>query len=102
MIKSPPYTRRGIKMECALCKINGKNNKVYYEDDKIIIVECATCRVPLGILKRHTMQPSTEEDKELTRALISVAKRALGNKFRIDKKQRAIKDHLHYHARRDK
>lgn len=87
-------------MECALCKINRENSKVYYEDDKIIIVECFTCKVPMGVFKRHTMQPSTVEDKELTRALSSVAKRILGDKFRIDKKQRTIKDHLHYHARR--
>lgn len=87
-------------MECALCKINPEDNKVYYEDDRIIIVECFTCKVPMAVLKRHTMQPNIEEEAILTRALSSVGKKVLGDKFRIDKKQRAIKDHLHYHARR--
>lgn len=81
--------------DCDLCKLE-ITTKVYYEDDTIIILDCRTCGpdVPMGVLKRHGMNPAPVEAQHLAKTL-----KRLFPKRRLDTRQRSIPDHLHWHAR---
>lgn len=81
--------------DCALCKLE-ITTKVYYENDTIIILDCRTCGpdVPMGILKRHTMDPTLVEAQYLSKKL-----KELFSNRRLDTHQRSIPNHLHWHMR---
>lgn len=46
---------------CRLCFEGEIISKFYYEDDKVIVVDCSTHSVPMVVLKRHTAEPTEEE-----------------------------------------
>ena len=79
--------------ECELCELE-KVTRWYYEDDVIVILECKTCHVPMGVLRRHSMEPTQEEQNHLESKLLEL----FPNK-QLDKVQRKITDHLHFHMR---
>lgn len=80
-----------ILMNCDLCNLE-KKTKWYYEDEKIVICDCTTCKIPMVVLRKHTMKP-TENDIE---HICSIARKLFGDvMFRVD--QRRIRDHLHWH-----
>lgn len=79
-------------MSCKLCNPE-KITKWYNIDSKYwYIFDCVTCRVPMLVLKRHSMEPIKEEIYE---AETIHQKYFLGKKWR--KIQRLIPDHLHWH-----
>lgn len=83
--------------DCPLCRLYEKREIVtplHYEDDLIIVVDCSSCHVPMGVIKRHTMRPTMEEAFHLYGKL-----RELFPGRRIDDEQKSIPDHLHWHAR---
>lgn len=89
-------------MSCELCKL-AKDNIIthkYYEDEFVIVVDCQTCHVPMGVVKRHIMIPSEEEYRSLITGLNKAGAEVFGKKkYWFDRKQRKVRDHLHFHAR---
>lgn len=79
--------------ECPLCAREPKA-PVHYEDDRIWVTECLTCRVPMGVLKRHTSHPKLEEALHLARKI-----EELFPGRRLDDRMRSIPEHYHMHAR---
>ena len=87
-------------MTCELCTLERKIN-IYIEDDCYIIMDCDSCFVPMMVWKDHTMSlPNPDISVMLESQLSSCARMRWGDiPFFIDKKQRAVLDHLHWHAR---
>ena len=79
--------------ECPLCNLE-KITRWYYADAMMVICDCDVCGVPMGVLRRHTMQPTLEEETRLMSTLV-----AMFPKRKLDTVQRSIPDHLHYHMR---
>ena len=74
--------------------------KLYDETDRWVIIDCKSCLVPMIVWKKHTMYLEEEESKDITKALTEVADKCYGEgMYYIDKKQRSILNHLHWHAR---
>jgi len=55
------------EVNCPFCPPIEKKTKWYYEDDKVVILDCDTCHVPMLVLKRHGEVPSPGERAELLR-----------------------------------
>jgi hypothetical protein len=52
------------------------------------------------VWKEHTMKIDSEDERLMEESLIKVAKKFYKHdNFKIDKNQRAIPDHLHWHSR---
>ena len=89
-------------MSCELCTLKVKK-KVYFEDNDLIVLDCASCLVPMIVWRKHTM----ELTKRMEIKMIAVLE-AIGfiffdaQKFYIDRQQRAVPNHLHWHARPNK
>lgn len=85
---------------CELCK-KEKIHKWYYEDKDIFVTLCKTCQVPMVVLKEHTMEAPEEIKKKMEEKLKETADWLLGTGvWKLDKIQKKIPDHLHWHARR--
>ena len=86
---------------CDLCKLEALT-KVYYNDStQFMILECKTCHVPMAVWCEHTMKISFEEESEFALQLHKVAIEVFGKEnYYIDKNQKAILDHLHWHVRK--
>jgi len=94
MEMEPTYMNH-FKPSCDLCKlIQGKIiTENYYEDERVIIVNCKSCEIPMLVLKDHRMELSSEEERDFE----YIIKRQLPDLWYIRKKQRKIHDHLHWH-----
>ena len=90
-----------IKNNCQLCQDPlPVIVKFYKETDKWIILDCMTCHVPMIVWKEHTMRITRAIREDITEALIEVADKHFGKyKYYIDKEQRSVFNHLHWHAR---
>lgn len=80
-------------MTCPLCELAHLTHR-HYEDDLVVVLDCVTCNVPMGVLRRHSMEPTSEE----TQRLIGKLKELFPGR-RLDKNQRKIPEHLHWHMR---
>ena len=86
-------------MECDLCLLKRKTN-VYIDNEYFIIMDCDSCHVPMIVWKEHTMDVPESDEQVMEAFLTEVANRFYeGKSYFIDKNQRAILDHLHWHAR---
>ena len=84
---------------CDLCILEDRTN-TYHETDEFIILDCDSCLIPMAVWKEHTMSLNPKDEKRMEDSLIRGAKQFYNHdNFRIDKNQRAIPDHLHWHAR---
>ena len=87
---------------CDLCEMK-RETKWFAEDPKgrWLVVECNQCDQPMAVWRAHTLDLTPEESDELETALKAVADRFFGGRDRyyVDKKQRTISTHLHWHAR---
>lgn len=81
-------------MSCELCRLE-KITNWFYEDDICAFLICKTCRIPMMVLKRHTMNPT---EKEINH--IQDMKDRLFPDYKWRKNQRKIPDHLHWHLER--
>lgn len=90
---------------CDLCKATRKTH-LYFSDSLMWIADCESCSkknspVPMGVVRRHTMTVTEDEYDRLTAALAEVGAEVFGRgNFEIDREQRKIKNHLHWHSRR--
>ena len=84
--------------ECELCNLEKKTHW-YIECDDFVVCDCTVCGVPQVVLLEHTMTPRAEVLIKMENALRAIAQEKMLS-FVIDKQQRKIPDHLHWHARR--
>ena len=64
------------------------------------IIECDQCDYPMAVVLSHTMELDAALAQEMEDKLRAASDRILGEgKYYIDKKQRSIYDHCHWHAR---
>ena len=90
-------------MTCALCELKTRVHTYDESDPRWIIIDCMTCLLPMSVWRGeplHTMEISKLDSQEMESCLKKVAVEKFGNEdFYIDKVQREIPDHLHWHAR---
>lgn len=85
--------------KCELCQLH-KETKWYYEDKDLLVIECNQCDQPMVVWRHHTMNITDVEKNNMEKALRKVADEVMGkNKYYVDRKQRSIATHLHWHAR---
>ena len=93
-----------MRGRCELCDIYEKRQiytELRFEDERLIIVDCIICGVPMVVAKQHDVPlPETVEDW-MEQKLREVADAVLGLEgYYVDKHERLIPDHRHFHARR--
>ena len=92
-------------VNCELCQLE-KNTDWYYEHKDFVIIECDQCDQPMAVWRIHTLHITKEAEecmeKELCRVADDFFKDGQGSAcaYYIDKKQRSIGTHLHWHARK--
>jgi len=90
-------------MKCELCELKIQTN-VYLENDYFIILDCKDCKIPMAVWKEHTMSIPESDETIMYDMLYDTAcmfyKSWDGKEFYIEKTQRKILDHLHWHARK--
>ena len=86
-------------MDCDLCLLQRKRN-VYIDNKYFIIMDCDSCLVPMVVWKEHTMDVPEPDEQMMKAFLIEVSNQFYeGKSYFIDKKQREVLDHIHWHAR---
>ncbi|MBI2862325.1 MAG: hypothetical protein HYX89_05865 [Chloroflexi bacterium] len=85
---------------CPLCLRHERTRK-YHEDDLVWIVDCEICYVPMAVLKRHTMRPTSEERQHVLNQLGTLAAKLPDEGWHTDDVMRRIPDHYHVHLRPD-
>ena len=86
-------------MDCDLCLLKRRIN-VYLDNEYFIIMDCDSCHVPMVVWKEHTMDVPEPDEQIMEAFLIETSNMFYeGKSYFIDKNQRAILDHLHWHAR---
>ena len=86
-------------MESDLCLLKRRTN-VYIDNEYFIIMDCDSCHVPMIVWKEHTMSVPEPDEQVMEAFLTEVAYQFYeGKSYFIDKKQREIFDHIHWHAR---
>jgi hypothetical protein len=84
---------------CDLCLLKRKTN-VYIDNEYFIIMDCDSCHVPMIVWKEHTMDVPDPDKQMMETFLTEVANQFYeGKGYFIDKNQRDILDHIHWHAR---
>eukprot|EP00948_MAST-09A_sp_MAST-9A-sp1_P004097 g4097.t1 len=92
----PMYT---AKNDCELCFLE-KRTKWFRETPEFLVVECDQCDQPMVLYRGHTMLLSEKEEERMEAILTEVANGFFGHEdWFLDKKQRTITTHLHWHAR---
>ena len=88
-------------MKCELCELKIKTT-VYLENEHFIILDCKDCKVPMIVWKEHTMNIPESDESVMYAMLYDTACMFYeswdGKDFYIEKTQRKIPDHLHWHA----
>ena len=97
---TPPNISEKAPDKCDLCNLD-KLTEWHHEDEEIIVFDCVSCHVLQVICKEHTMNPPTGIRIKMRKALVKAARSVYGHdNFYIDKNQRKILDHIHWHARK--
>ena len=87
-------------IKCELCRLE-KTTRWFKDTSQFAIIECDQCDQPMAVWKEHTMEIPVLSQIAMETALRVVADEELGPKsYYIDKRQRSIATHLHWHARR--
>ena len=84
-------------MSCSLCQ-RQVVTKFYYEDDKIWIVNCKSCQIPMIVWKEHK-EKVNEEGYSYMMVKIKELFGEVG--YVVDDRMKAVKDHYHIHLRED-
>ena len=85
---------------CDLCELKIKTN-VYLDNEYFIILDCKDCKIPMVVWKEHTMNVPEPDEQVMEAFLIECGRQFYGynGSFFIDKNQRQVFDHLHWHIR---
>jgi|TARA_B110000196_G_C20479164_1_gene357194 hypothetical protein len=87
---------------CSLCELKTILHTYDDSDPRWIITDCMTCLLPMAVWRGeplHTMDISEKDANDMENALVAVAEKKFNSNFYIDKVQREILNHLHWHAR---
>ena len=87
---------------CELCRLETSKRTPWLNDSdpRFVVVICDQCDLPMAVWRAHTMRISELDARDMESALISEASRHdPAVQWWVDKKQRTIPDHLHWHAR---
>jgi len=85
---------------CELCSLKRTTEWYDESDARFVIIECDQCENPMAVWRCHTMRITESDARDMEKALVRVADDVLGKAaYYVDKKQRTILDHLHWHAR---
>ena len=95
---------------CPLCELKTILHIYDESDPRWIIMDCMSCILPMVVWRghlrlgqrsrRHTMDIPEKDATEMENALKRVGEEKFGEgEFFIDKVQRQVPDHLHWHAR---
>ena len=90
---------------CPLCELKTIIRTYDDSDPRWIIMDCMNCLLPMVVWRgkpKHTMEISEKDYIEMENALIRVAEKEFDSNYYIDRVQREIPDHLHWHARPEK
>ena len=82
--------------ECSLCGLaTVLTQRLYYEDRKIIVINCPICSKPVMIVKAHKTEP-TEVDKE---GMKEIARELFGKNVQLsaEKFRHEEWEHTHWH-----
>ena len=93
-----------MESSCELCRLVKGNitTKKYYSNFLITVVDCKTCGVPMVVLNRHSLNPTNVELAKMITKAVEIGDEMLGEgKYMVDKNQRCIKNHLHWHIRKE-
>jgi len=90
-------------LDCELCKLVNGNiiTKKYYSNFLITVVDCKVCGLPMLVLNRHSLNPNNIELAKIITKAVEIGNEMFGEgKYVIDRNQRCIRDHLHWHIRK--
>ena len=76
---------------CPLCR-KERLTHWYYSDTVCWMADCLTCKIPMIVLVRHSMRLTDFERRHLPEVVEMFFPGA-----KLRKRQRKIKDHLHWH-----
>jgi hypothetical protein len=87
---------------CELCSLEAKTH--WYPENNptlpFVLLECSSCSLPMAVWRTHSPSIPLSSAVSMLSSLCSVADRVLGKgEYFIDRHQRTIGDHLHWHAR---
>jgi len=91
---------RVVSSDCPLCNLE-KKTRWYYEDDKYVVCDCLTCKVPMVVLKSHLQCtcPTCTFWKMVEKEVTDICRDLFGDAFvGFRKEQRQIKFHWHWHV----
>ena len=88
---------------CELCELHTIEEE-FYRDDDFVIISCMNCHVPMAVPFEH-IDPKEGGSQvlrdKMEHMLIKVGERFFrGQEFIIDKEEKTIFDHMHWHARK--
>lgn len=84
---------------CELCDAEPRTYR-YAEDSIAWAANCATCDVPMVVLREHRAEPTPEEHERMLELLRYAAKQYFGDEpWVLDTQPRSVQNHAHYHAR---
>ena len=88
---------------CSLCELKTILHTYDDSDPRWIIIDCMSCVLPMAVWRGkplHTMDVPEKDVIDMENALRKVGEEKFGKEqFFIDKIQREVPDHLHWHAR---
>jgi len=91
-----------VTKTCPLCELaeGDIKTKLYYQDKRVIIVDCSTCGCPMCVSKKHFKEASPRLRKKMIYHLTRIANEKYGkDKWVLDEKMRKVHDHCHIHSR---
>lgn len=85
---------------CELCSLEEKTKWFERKDERFVIIECDQCDQPMSVWRKHEMIISDSDASDMETRLRAVADKFFKKEeYFVDKRQRTIDDHLHWHAR---
>lgn len=89
-------------LNCELCRLE-KTTDWYYENPDFVVISCDSCDSPMVVLRKHTMEADPATNQLMQKALETVAaQHYAGKSWYVDKVQRTIYTHMHWHARQQR
>jgi hypothetical protein len=105
--------------DCELCALERRTQWLDDSDPRFVVLECDQCGLPMAVARRHGLLADAEMVASMESALLNATAKqppgcngndagtcqggeksnAGGGQYFIDKRQRSIHNHLHWHAR---
>ena len=84
---------------CSFCELDDIK-KIYFESNKMIVMDCSECKSVVIIFKRHVVKARTKVDGKMIWRLSKVCDKVYGkNNWTLDKDTKENPKHVHYHGR---